>query len=371
MAAVSLRFLDLISRQRGGLLFDLARGGLLALSMPYLAAVTVRNAFYDYVPGRVRKIDRPVISVGNITVGGSGKTPMVAWIAQRLMERQLKPALLLRGYKAAPIASGTAAKSADAWRSQSDEAMVLKRLCPSAAVIIDPDRVAGAKRAIAGGADAVVLDDGFQHRRIARDLDIVLIDATRPFGYGHLLPRGLLRESTRSLRRASLIVLTRSDEVDESSRTLLMSTLRRVSGGKPVVAARHRFAGFVDVQGASVPDAEPSAMRAVIFAGIANFESFRRGLERSGVKVLASYQYPDHHAYSREEIDALPVVAAELDANVVITTEKDAVKLEGRWTDPKLRVLSPRVGIDMDGESAATVEAALAAALRIKPPAVP
>jgi len=363
MAAASLKFLDLISRQRGGLFFDLARGGLLALSMPYLAAVTLRNAFYDYVPGRVRKVDRPVISVGNITVGGSGKTPMVAWIAQRLIDQRRKPALLLRGYKAAPIATGAAAKSADAWRSQSDEALVLKRLSPSAAVIIDPDRVAGAKRAIAGGADAIVLDDGFQHRRIARDLDIVLIDATRPFGYGHLLPRGLLRESTRSLRRASLIVLTRSDEVDESSRTLLMSTLRRVSGGKPVAAARHKFSGFVDVNGAAVPDAEPSAMRAVIFAGIANFESFRRGLEKLGVKVLAAYQYPDHHAYSRGEIDGLPVTAAELDANVVITTEKDAVKLEGRWTDPKLRLLSPRVGIDMDAESAGVVENALSAVI--------
>jgi len=362
--AASLRFLDLISRQRGGLLFDLARGGLLVLSMPYLAAVTLRNAVYDYVPGRVHRVDRPVISVGNITVGGSGKTPMAAWIAQRLIARGLQPALLLRGYKGVPVASNSASsQTPDAWRSESDEAMVLKRLCPTAAVIIDPDRVAGARRAISGGAQAVVLDDGFQHRRIGRDLDIVLIDATRPFGYGHLLPRGLLRESTRSLRRASLIVLTRSDEIDESSRTLLMSTLRRVSGGKPVAAARHRFAGFVDLQGRPVPDAEPSAMRAVVFAGIANFESFRKGLEKSGVKVLASYQYPDHHAYSKDEIEALPVVAAELEANVVITTEKDAVKLEGRWADPKLRVLSPRVGIDMDEESAGVVDRAIEAAI--------
>lgn len=364
MAAVSLRFLELISRQRGGLLFDLARGGLLVLSMPYLAAVTLRNAMYDYVPGRVHRVSRPVISVGNITVGGSGKTPMVAWIAGRLIERGVQPALLLRGYKSTRVASGAgASQSPDAWRSESDEALVLKRLCPTAAVVIDPDRVAGARRAIAGGAQAVVLDDGFQHRRIGRDLDIVLIDATRPFGYGHLLPRGLLRESTRALRRASLIVLTRGDEVDDSTRQLLMATLRRVSGNKPVVHARHKCTGFVDLNGRTVPDAEPSAMRAVVFAGIANFESFRRGLERGGVKILASYQYPDHHAYSREEIDALLNVAAELEANAIITTEKDAVKLEGRWKDVKYPLLSPRVGIDMDEESAAMVDAALHAAI--------
>ena len=364
MPAASLRFLDVISRRRGGLTFDLARGGLLMLSMPYLAAVSARNAYYDLWRSRARRAGVPVISVGNITVGGTGKTPMAAWIAQRLVERHKQVALLLRGYKAPSASRGSGSDRAmNEWRSQSDEAMVLKRLCPQAAVIINPNRVAGAERAVAGGAEAIVLDDGFQHRRLARDLDVVLIDATRPFGYGHLLPRGLLREPTRSLRRAGVIVLTRSDEVNETQRGLLVAALKRVSEDKPVVLARHRMAGFVDVKGRPVPDADPSAMRAVVFAGIANFDSFRRGLERRGVTVLAAYQYPDHHAYRKDEVEAFPVVAGELEANTLITTEKDAVKLEDRWPESPCPILSPRVGIEMDEADARVVDAAIDRAL--------
>lgn len=367
MSKAGARFLDLISKRRGGLLLDIARGTLLALSLPYMLAVTIRNTYYDLVKRSARRVERPVLAIGNITVGGTGKTPMAAYFTTLLEQRGRKTAILLRGYKGKSIRFDDARRDRGLtqWRIESDEAMVLKRLCPRAAVIIDADRVAGARRAIAGGADAVVLDDAFQHRRIGRDLDVVLIDATLPFGYGHMLPRGLLREPVSSLRRADVIVLTRSDEVDVSTKGMLTADLRRASGGKPIVHAVHRIGGFVDVEGRPVEDAEGSAMRAVIFAGIANFESFRHAVEGLGAQVLAAYQYPDHHDYSADEIAAFPDVAANVDANVLLTTEKDAVKLAGRWPGEGCRLLALRLEIGFDPEGAEvlmrSIDAVLAA----------
>ncbi len=365
MSKAGARFLDLISKRRGGLLLDIARGTLMVLSLPYMLAVTIRNAYYDLVKRSARRVGRPVIAIGNITVGGTGKTPMAAYVTNLLEERNRKTAILLRGYKGKPVRfdHDRGDRGLTQWRIESDEAMVLKRLCPRAAVIIDADRLAGARRAIAGGADAVVLDDAFQHRRIGRDLDVVLIDATLPFGHGHMLPRGLLREPVSSLRRADVIVLTRSDEVDVSTQGMLTVEIRRASGGKPVVHAAHRINGFVDIEGRVVENADGSAMRAVIFAGIANFESFRHSVEGLGVQVLAAYQYPDHHDYSAEEIAAFPDVAANVDANVLLTTEKDAVKLVGRWPSEGCRLLALRLEIAFDAEGAEVLTRAIDAVL--------
>lgn len=365
MSKAGARFLDLISKRRGGLLLDVARGTLLFLSLPYMLGVTIRNTYYDLVKRSVRRVDRPVISIGNITVGGTGKTPMAALVSRLLEQRGRNTAILLRGYKGKTIRFDDERRNRalTQWRIESDEAMVLKRLCPRAAIIIEADRVSGARRAVAGGADAVVLDDAFQHRRLGRDLDVVLIDATRPFGYGHMLPRGLLREPVSSLRRADLIVLTRSDEVDVSTRGMLTADLRRVSRNKPIVQAIHRIGGFVNLKGRPVEEADASAMRAVIFAGIANFESFRHSVEGLGIQILAAYEYPDHHDYSAEEIAAFPDVAANVDANVLLTTEKDAVKLVGRWPDEGCRLLALRAEIALDAEGEAVLAGAIDAAL--------
>lgn len=342
MAFLDTGYKALLSGKRRGLPADLARGVLRLLSLAYACLVTCRNAYYDLVKRSAHSVSRPVISVGNITVGGTGKTPTVIFIANLLAERGRKVAVLLRGYKGRAIQFDDEQRdqAARSWRMESDEAMLLRRRCPRATVIVNPDRLAAARRAIAKGADAIVLDDGFQHRRIARDLDIVLIDATAPFGYGHLLPRGLLRESRRSLRRADLIVLTRSDQTDETNRSLLLRSLRRFSNGKPVIQAVHRITGFTDVKGRVVEVDDHTVMQAVIFAGIAGFEGFRRAVEKLGVRVLAAYQYPDHHDYTSEELAGLASAAANIEANVILTTEKDAVKLVGRWDDDGCRLLA-------------------------------
>lgn len=365
MTSRHTRFLDLISGRRRGLSYGLARGGLGLLSVVYRFVIGVRNTYYDTVRSSRHRAACPVISIGNLTVGGTGKTPMAARIAGLLHQRHRRVAILTRGYKgrATGFDAEQDERSLERMRVESDEALVLKRHCPEATIMVNPDRVAAARRAVQKGFNALVLDDGFQHRRLARSLDIVLVDATSPFGFEHLLPRGLLREPVKSLRRADLIILTRSDEIDDSARRILMARLKRESGGKPVVTAVHRFAGFTDVKGRSVPVEDAGAMQAVVFAGIANFESFRRRVESLGAGVLAAYEYPDHHYYSGEEITALSDVAAEIEANVVLTTEKDAVKLVGRWDDAACRLLVLNLEIEFDEQGVRMLNDAIDKAL--------
>lgn len=352
MAFLIGTYLELVSHRRRGLFADILRALLAVAAVPYAAAVILRNAYYDFFPRAVKRVDAPVISIGNLTVGGTGKTPIAAAISTRLVARGRKPAVLLRGYKAKAPRSAIDADAAVAarWREKSDEAMVLTRRCPQASVVVEPDRVASARRAVQEGADVLVLDDGFQHRRLARDLDIVLIDATAPFGHGHFLPRGLLREPPTALRRADLIVLTRSNEVDPTTKSLIQRSLRRLAKDRPMIEATHAANGFLDLSGRPVQDADPTDMQAVIFAGIANFESFRRSVERLGVRVLAAYQYPDHHFYSAEELTGLADVAGELEANVLLTTEKDAVKIEGRWDEKAPRLLALNLTVEFLGD---------------------
>lgn len=365
------RFLDLISGRRRGLSYGLARACLGLLSLLYRLVIGLRNTYYDTIASSRRRVPCPVISIGNLTVGGTGKTPMAARIAGLLTQRHRRVAILTRGYKGGAIGleADQEEKALGRQRVESDEALVLQRHCPQATIMVNPDRVASARRAVRQGFNALVLDDGFQHRRLARSLDIVLVDATSPFGFDHLLPRGLLREPVKSLRRADLIILTRSDEIDDSTRRILMARLKRESGDKPIITAVHRFAGFTDAKGRSVPVEDASVMRAIVFAGIANFQSFRRRVESLGAGVLAAYEYPDHHYYSSDEITALSDVATEIEANVALTTEKDAVKLVGRWDDAACRLLVLNLEIEFDEQGVRILTDALDKALADLPPA--
>jgi tetraacyldisaccharide 4'-kinase len=354
MAFFTGTYLELVAERRRGVFADLVRAMLSIASVPYAAAVIFRNGYYDWFKRATTRVACPVISIGNLTVGGTGKTPMTAFVAQRLVDRGRRPAILIRGYKAKT--SSKEAEHSDMaalrWRELSDEAQVLARRCPGAPIVVDPDRVASSRRAIEQGADVLIMDDGFQHRRLARDLDIVLIDATCPFGHGHFLPRGLLREQPTALRRADLVILTRSNDVDGTTKSLIHRTLRRLAKDRPIIEAVHATSGFLDLKGRPVTDAKAADMQAVIFAGIANFESFRRGVERLGVRVLAAYQYPDHHSYQQDELDGLANAAADLEANVLLTTEKDAVKIEGRWNEEacRLLMLDLRIEFAADGD---------------------
>ncbi len=351
MRSWSSRYLDIVSGQRQGLHYDLVLAALAGASLPYRLAVAVRNTWYDKVSGGRRKAAVPVISIGNITVGGTGKTPMTCRAARLLHDAGRKVAILTRGYKRPTRPAGSSDRRApNRSTPDSDEARLLRRRCPFANVVVDPDRVRGARSAVDQGADVLVLDDGFQHRRLARDLDIVLVDATRPFGFGWLLPRGLLREPIGSLRRADLVVLTRSDQIEASDRRLLLTRLKRASGQRPIIEADHRLTGFADVNDEPVQVDDPRAIQAILFAGIANFRSFVESTRVMGATVLAAYEYPDHHDYTDEELVALQDVAATLEANAVLTTEKDAVKLAGRWKETACRLLVPKLEIEFEPE---------------------
>ncbi len=352
-------YVRLITGEQRGPTALLLRGGLTVLSGPYAAVVTLRNTYYDHAPGAVRRASAPVISVGNLVTGGTGKTPMVIWIVERLLEAGRRPAVLMRGYKAAPSGCCRANQALqDAIHGcENDEAREIRRRCPRADLVIDPDRATGATRATDAGADMLVMDDGFQHRRLARDLDVVLVDAAMPFG-GGLLPRGMRREPVRSLARADLVVVTRADRIPCESLASLRHTLGERVPGAPVLAARHRPIGLCDPSGkvdTEMPVDEAKARRAWIFAAVANPTGFAATVEAMGFAIVGRRFWPDHHTWNDAELDDMAQQARQNEPDVILATEKDAVKLPPDWPDWPAPLRVVRVGIEFLDDDAATM----------------
>lgn len=294
-----------------------ARAALAAISVPYGWATAARNAAYDRGILRVHAASVPVISVGNLTLGGTGKTPLVAWAARVLAAAGRRPAIVSRGYGAA--------------RGEvSDEAAELAIVAPGIPHVADRDRVAAVAAAVAAGADAAVLDDGFQHRRLARDLDIVAVDATDPFGGGRIFPRGLLRESTAALRRAEAIVLTRASAVTAERRAAIRDSVIEARGGiAPAIwaEASHRPVGQRDHRGGSASLDGLRGCRIAAFAGIGNPAAFRATLAALGAEVAMFVAFADHHAYSTGDLERLADRATAAGATLAVTTLKDLVKI--------------------------------------------
>jgi tetraacyldisaccharide 4'-kinase len=256
-----------------------------------------------------------VVSIGNLTLGGTGKTPMVEWVARWYRSRGVQVAILSRGYGRE---SGL-----------NDEGRVLEDNLPDVPHFQNPDRVALAHVAAEETeAELLILDDGFQHRRLARDLDIVLLDALDPFGLGRLFPRGLLREPVGSLRRAGVVVLSRADLVEQSTRWTIRMEAERLRGG-PLrwVEARHAPLDLLDSEGRSFPLERGQSGRVVAFCGIGNPRGFERTLEGLRLSLAAFRVFPDHHLYTRDEVQALAAWADEQQAELALTTQKDSVKL--------------------------------------------
>ncbi|MFM8734137.1 MAG: tetraacyldisaccharide 4'-kinase [Pirellulales bacterium] len=294
-----------------------ARLALAAASLPYAAAVAARNAAYDRGLLPSFAVDVPVISVGNLTLGGTGKTPLVAWVARLLAEAGRRPAVVSRGYAAAK-------------GERSDEAAELALVLPGVPHRADRDRVAGARAAAAAGADAVVLDDGFQHRRLVRDADIVAIDATDPFGCGRIFPRGLLREPIRGLARASAVVLTRASQVDAARRAEIRAAFAAACGGRLPRAwmeAEHRPVALRSATAGVQPLDRLRGARVLAIAGIGNPGAFRTTLASLGCDVADVAVFPDHHPYSTADLGRLADRAAACGADMAVTTLKDLVKI--------------------------------------------
>lgn len=305
----------LIRGERRGPLALAARAALRAASWPYGLGAWWRNRAFDRGRRAVHRTAVPVVSVGNLTLGGTGKTPCVEWVARFFRDRDVQVAIVSRGYGAE--------------HGRNDEAMVLEENLPDVPHLQDPDRVAAAERAVEElESELIVLDDGFQHRRLHRDLDIVLIDATRPPARDHMFPRGTLRESASGLKRAGAVLLTRCDQVPTGEVDAIRAWLAARWPNVPVATTEHRPAELVGCDGATAP-AESLAGRTVgAFCGIGNPAAFRKTLETLEAKVAGERTYPDHHAYTRADVDELTRWAETLpEGAALVTTQKDWVKL--------------------------------------------
>ncbi len=308
---------DIIAGRRRGPLAVGLRSLLRVASIPYHGITTVRNFCFDRGLRRVQAADVPVISIGNLTTGGTGKTPMVAAVVRMLQQLDRRPGIVSRGYRA--DASGV-----------NDELRVLEHLCPGVPHVQNPDRIAAAAQIVAENqVDAIVLDDGFQHRRIARDLDLVLVDATNPFGFDFVLPRGLLRESTGGLRRADQVVITRCNQVSASR---LSETEERIARLAPqhqhtLVRVSFRPASLLDLNGAVQPIARLDGVRVLLLTAIGNPQGFVETSRAAGARIAGTRFFPDHYHYSPADLALARAEAVEHQADLVLTTVKDLVKI--------------------------------------------
>ncbi|MBD3675069.1 MAG: tetraacyldisaccharide 4'-kinase [Planctomycetaceae bacterium] len=308
-------FLSLISGRRRGLMASCVRGGLFLASCGYAAAVRCRNLLFDKGIKQSHLVPVKIISVGNITTGGTGKTPVVAEITNRLTQQGVSTGILSRGYHS--LESG-----------DNDEKLVLDRLCPEVPHWLNADRVAGAVQARQEQPDlqALVLDDAFQHRRIRRDLDIVLIDATNPWGYGYQLPRGLLRESKTGLRRSDLIVITRGDLIENAELENLQAEIKSIAPVPPLIVSRFAPTGWLTLDGRILPLEEFQRRPVTACCGIGNPEGFRNTLTAVNCEVKSFVSFPDHHHYTEEDLDSLSKTVRQDETSTLVMTLKDLVK---------------------------------------------
>jgi tetraacyldisaccharide 4'-kinase len=307
------------------------------LTLPYGAVLNLRARAYRGGLLRQKRLDGIVISVGNLTTGGTGKTPMVLWIAERLLTEGKRVGILTRGYRgktaetqlqpAETAVSEPATTVGNA--SSSDEVQLLMgRLGERVAFGVGADRFARGTELAKKGVEWFVLDDGFQHLQLTRDVNIVLIDATNPFGGGYLLPAGRLREPRTALARADIIVITRSDYTPA-----LEATIRRYTAA-PVFHARAQLDSIssVDLDRASESPTNLKNEKLFAFCGIGNGPAFVNDLRDWGYSIAGSKFFPDHHRYSQQDANAIEAAARGAGATTLICTEKDKYNLAGvRW----------------------------------------
>lgn len=280
-----------------------------------------------------QRLSVPVISIGNLTLGGTGKTPMVRYVTRLLLDRGLRPAIVSRGYGGK--ATGTVNIVSDGVRillspdMAGDEPFMLAEALPGVPVLTGPERARVARHAIQEfGVNRIVMDDGFQHLAVSRDLDLVLFSARTLLGNGRVFPGGPLREPLSALERAHCFVITGVDSGNHSSVDDFQRRLQGAFSGKPVFAGEYLPAGiWHSRQGKACTLAEAREMSVFAFAGIANPDSFRQTLRQEGFSLVGFKEFKDHHGYTAQDVAALVTAAQAHGAQALITTEKDFVKL--------------------------------------------
>jgi tetraacyldisaccharide 4'-kinase len=310
----------------------------------FRAGAAARSALYDAGLWRAARAGAPVVSIGNVAVGGAGKTPATLAVAERLLARGRRVAILSRGYGArrkGPRVVSDGARVLLGAEDAGDEPFLLARRLPPAAVLCGPRRAELARRAVEElRADALVLDDGFQHRPLARDVDVVVLDAANPAGNGHLLPRGPNREPWSALGRAQLAWLSRVDQAAPGALADLRARVRAATGRAPV-ESRHAVTDVLDgTLARSLGRGALAGERVLLLCALARPDGFRRTLAGLGATVAAERVFRDHHAFTEGEIEEALRAAAAAGCEVVATTEKDAVRLPPRLAaDERLRVV--------------------------------
>jgi tetraacyldisaccharide 4'-kinase len=309
-------FRELVSGRRDGVGAAAARALLRIIETPYTLAINRRNRRYDRGRAEITSADVPVVSVGNLSLGGTGKTPLVKWLARWFCQRGVSVAIVSRGYGARQGQSN-------------DEARELALALPDVPHLQNRDRVAAARSAVKEfRCQLVLLDDGFQHRRLARDLDIVLLDALEPFGFGHVFPRGTLREPARNLNRAQVVCLSRADAISPAERDAIRLRVAELAPHAAWCELAHRPSQLINSAGETQPLDALRDRRVAAFCGIGNPAGFRHTLAATGCSIVAWREFPDHHAYVPADLSALTDVAQTSQAELIACTQKDLVKIQ-------------------------------------------
>ena len=316
------------------------------LAALYGRAATLRAGWYASGRLSASSLPRPTVSVGNLTFGGTGKTPFVEFLARRLRFEGWRPAILSRGYgrrSRGVVVVGAGVGPLVSADEGGDEPVALARSASGVFVVVGERRADAARRAADLGADLFLLDDGFQHLAVRRDVNLLLLDARDPFGGGRLPPAGRLREPLEALRRADAVIFTRVDRGRPDEKAL--STVARLAPRAPVFHARIRATGLHDERGASISVDAIAPRRVLAVCGVANPAGFSATLGELGLSAEERLDFRDHQRYGPRQLARIRAAAERTGASLLVTTEKDAVKLAGRTGLPLLTV---RLGVEVE-----------------------
>ncbi len=332
-------------------------------SKGYGGAVKLRRTFYKNAVFKSKKLSRPVISIGNITTGGTGKTPMTIYIADVVRALGYNVAIVSRGYQGKAETTGGIVSDGKTLlmtpEIAGDEPYMMAARLKDVPVIVGKNRFKAGRLAIGEFAsDIIILDDGFQHLKLERDLDLVLLDCRKPLGNGHLLPRGMMREPASAIGCADAIVLTRADMVNDKEMTSLLQRFRFQERKKPVFRAFHKPIVYKiigekkHIKKASRQSPDCIKGRTVLaFSGLADNHNFRRTLENLECDVAGHFEFSDHHSYSDSDLKNIFTAAKQGMSECLVTTEKDYVRIAHKIEWPKdLYVIGIEIEFGADAE---------------------
>lgn len=304
---------------------------LTLLSYLYKLIWILRKWLYDKGVFKIRRLPCPVICVGNITAGGTGKTPTVMHLARLFQTRDFRPVVLTRGYKrksrkpVLPVSDGNTILTTP--QESGDEPYLIAAGLKNIPVVVGADRYSSGMFAKDHfGSDVFILDDGFQHLKLYRDINILLIDASNPTGNGYMLPAGILREPLAGISRADCIIISRADEGDKSKAEKLVRSFNKKT---PVFYSSLKVSGIMDAHGKTYSPDYIIGKNLLLFSGIGNPGSFKRSVNENGGVIKGEIRFPDHYWYSKRDMERISGEAERLSADAIITTEKDLIRLTG------------------------------------------